>query len=72
MRKKYTLKVPRFQPMKNIVLGPDGILRKECTKCKVPKTLTYENWCIDSQRESGFKSQCRQCGYDYHKNRKLK
>jgi predicted phosphoadenosine phosphosulfate sulfurtransferase len=69
-RKTYTLKIPRFQPFKNIRVV-NGVEEKQCTKCFLWKVISYENWCKDSQRESGYKSQCRQCGYDYYKNRKL-
>ncbi len=69
MRKQFNLKVPRFDPFKNVFIGIDSIT-KICTKCGKDKPLSYETYCKDSQREYGFKSQCRQCGKDYYKNYK--
>lgn len=60
MSRKYVLKIPRFQPYKNIYVGVDFLV-KICTKCGQHKQLNYENYCKDSQREYGFQSQCREC-----------
>lgn len=72
MTRKYTLKEPRFDPFKNIYIGVDSII-KVCTNidCRESrKPLNYDNWAKNSHREYGHKSQCRQCGYDYHAKRK--
>lgn len=64
MVRKYVLKVPRFDPLKNIRINANGIKEKFCTKCKEWKIICYENWAIDSTRGDGrshYRSWCRCC-----------
>jgi hypothetical protein len=63
MARQYNLKVPRFDPMKNIRTNSEGVLEKFCTKCKMWIEINYENWQIDSTRQPGtnYKSWCRCC-----------
>lgn len=63
-RRKYTLTVSRFQPMKNTRINSDGLKEKNCTKCKEWKIICYENWAVDSSRGDGrshYRSWCRCC-----------
>jgi len=64
MSRKYELKVPRFQPYKNIYIGLYHII-KICSKCGGRKKLTPENYDKDYKREYGYHSQCKACQSKY-------
>ena len=68
--RKYTLKVPRFDPLKNVFVGFD-VLEKYCTKCKSYKSI-QESFNRDPKRELGYYSHCRECQNNYGFKRRQK
>ena len=64
-RRTYNLKVPRFDPYKNIYVDVDCI-KKICTKTGERIPLNYENWAKDTKREYGYKSQSRKAMREYN------